>query len=142
MRLALALTLLATPVQAWEFRATPVCRLSHAAPHVAVTVTFDPRLPEPYAIAITRPEPWPESPTFAIRYEGARPLTIGTDRHVLSRGALTLTVTDTGFGNVLDGLEFGALATAQAGEIAVPFDLSGAAPAVRAFRACVAAPVA
>jgi hypothetical protein len=136
MRLTLALILLATPLHAWEFRATPVCTLSHATPDASVTVSYDPRLPEPYAIAITRALPWPDSPTFGMRFDGARPLAIGTDRHRLSEGGRTLTVTDTGFGNVLDGLEFNASATASAGADSVVVDLAGAAEPVRAFRAC------
>jgi len=63
-------------------------------------------------------------------------LTIGTDRHRLSPDGQTLTVTDTGFGNVLDGLAFNRMATALAAETAVPFDLTGARPAVEAVRAC------
>jgi hypothetical protein len=108
-----------------------------------VAVTFDPRLAQPYAIRITREDaPWPDAPAFAMRFEGARGMVIGTDRQVLSDGGRTLTVTDTGFGNVLDGLEFNRLATALAGEAAVPFPLDGAAPEVRAFRDCLAAPAA
>jgi hypothetical protein len=85
---------------------------------------------------IARPLPWPGSPAFGIRFEGARTLAIGTDRHRLSDDGRTLTVTDTGFGNVLDGLEFNATATATAGGVSVALDLTGAADPVRAFRAC------
>jgi hypothetical protein len=140
MRLApvLFLCLLATPLRAWEFTAAPVCTLRHAEGGAQVAVTYDPRLAEPYAIAITLAEPWPESPGFGIRYDGARPLAIGTDRHRLTDAGRTLTVTDTGFGNVLDGLEFNATATARAGGRTVVLDLSGAAGPVRAFRACTA----
>jgi hypothetical protein len=140
MRLALALLVLATPLHAWEFSPLPVCTLSHAAAEASVRVTYDPAQAEPYAIAITLPAPWPEAPGFGIRYEGARPLAIGTDRHRRSADGRTLTVADTGFGNVLDGLEFNARATAVAGDRAVPFDLAGAAGPVRAFRACAEAP--
>jgi hypothetical protein len=131
---------LATPLHAWEFSPTPVCTLSHQSAEAALSVTHDPRLAEPYAIAITRAQPWPESHGFSIRYGGARPLTIGTERHRLSNGNRTLTVSDTGFGNVLDGLEFSATATASADGLKLSFDLAGAAEPVRAFRACVAAP--
>lgn len=138
---ALAL-LLATPLLAWEFSPTPVCTLAHETADAALTVTYDPRLPEPYAIAITRPEPWPDAPGFAIRYEGPRPFTITTGRHRLSDGGRTLTVTDRGFGNLLDGLEFNAWATALANGLTVAFPLAGAAAPVRAFRACAEAPTA
>lgn len=61
---------------------------------------------------------------------------ISTNRHTLSNDDATLTVTDRGFGNVLDGLEFNETATALLGEQAVVLSLEGAASAVQAFRAC------
>ncbi len=142
MRLALPLLLLATPAAAWEFSPEPVCTLSHATPEAALTITHDPGRPEPYAIAITLAGPWPDTPIFAIRYDGPWPLTISTDRHRRSADGQTLTVADQGFGNVLNGLEFNATATALAGAAAVAFDLTGAAEPVRAFRACGEAPAA
>jgi hypothetical protein len=136
MRLALTLTLLATPAAAWEFSPTPVCTLSHETPEASVTVTHDPRQPEPYAIAVTTQGGWPEAPVFSIRFDGPRGNTISTPRHRLSADGTTLTVTDRGFGNVLDGLEFNDSATATAGGASVTLPLDGAAPAVQAFRAC------
>jgi hypothetical protein len=141
MRLALALALLASPAAAWEFRADPVCTLRHEGPDAVVEITRDPGVPEPYAITLTRPEPWPSAPRFAIRYEGPRGFTITTGRHTRSADGRTLRVTDTGFGNVLDGLEQGGRAIALSGDAAVAVDLTGAAPAVRAFRACPAPPL-
>ena len=138
----LALLLAAAPAAAWEFTAQPVCTLRHAQGGAEVALTYDPRLPEPYAITVTRPEPWPEAPSFAIRYGGARPLVITTDRHRRSPDGRSLTVTDEGFGNVLDGLEFNDSATALSGAEALPLDLTGAAPEVRRFRACAEAPLA
>ncbi len=129
----------AAPVAAWEARVGVVCELTHAGPDGAVRVTYDPASGD-YAITLRRAAgPWPDGPIFAIRFDGARPLTITTDRHVLSEGGAALTVTDRGFGNVLDGLEFNETATAHLGEIALPFALTGpepAAPAVAAFRRC------
>jgi hypothetical protein len=142
MRALLALLLLAAPAQAWEFTPVPVCTLSHETADASVTVTWDPRQPEPYAIRIDRAVPWPDGPVFSIDYAGARPLTISTSRHRLSEGGTALTVTDRGFGNVLDGLEFNATATAILGEAQAPFPLDGAAEPVRAFRACTEAPMA
>lgn len=140
MRLALAFFLLATPAGAWEFTAAPVCTLSHDAPGAAVRITHDPRRPEPYAIALTRPEaPWPEAASFALAFEGPRGFTITTGRHGLSDGGRTLTVTDRGFGNVLDGLQFNETATARAGDLGLGLSLAGAAEPVEAFRACAAA---
>jgi hypothetical protein len=139
MRLAVALCLLALPVRAWEFTPAPVCTLSHETADAAVTVTWDPRRPEPYAIAVTRGAPWAGAPVFAMRFDGPRGNMIVTDRHAVSDGGRTLTVTDRGFGNVLDGLEFNDSATALLGDEAVPFPLEGAAGPVRAFRACAEA---
>jgi len=139
MRLATVLFCLALPAHAWEFTATPVCTLSHDTPEASVTVTWDPRRTEPYAIAVTRAAPWAGAPVFSMRFDGPRGNTIVTDRHVTGDAGRTLTVTDRGFGNVLDGLEFNETATALLGEESVPFPLEGAADPVRAFRACAEA---
>ena len=143
MRFAPVLALLAaTPLHAWEFSATPICTLSHATQETTVRVTYDPRVPE-YAIALTRTAAdWPDAPVFALRFDGPRGLTISTTRHRLSDGGTTLTVTDTGFANVLDGLELNDTATALIGAAQVAVPLSGAATAVRAFRACTDASLA
>ena len=137
MRSLLALLLTASAAAAsWEFRADPVCTLSHDGAEVAVEVTWDPRRSEAYAITLTREAPWPAGPVFALRFEGPRGLTISTDRHALGQGGRSLTVTDRGFGNVLNGLEGNGRAVALTGPAAVPFSLDGAAPEVAAFRAC------
>ena len=142
MRLLALLLLAAAPARAWEFTPVPVCTLTHEEAGHRVTVTWDPRQAEPYAIRIEAPAPWPAAPVFAIDYAGPRPLTISTARHRLSEGGRAVTVTDTGFGNVLDGLEFNATATAVMGEARAPFSLAGAAEPVQAFRACTEAPMA
>ncbi len=137
MRLLLAIAFLAGPVHAWDFTPVPVCTIAHDTADIALRLTYDPARPEPYAIALTRPSaPWPETETFGLRFDGPAPLTIATARHRLSPDARTLTVSDTGFGNVLDGLSLNRTATAVAGQTALPFDLSGAGLAVEAFRAC------
>jgi hypothetical protein len=136
MRALSALVLLASPASAWEFTATPVCTILEDTGALSLRVTFDPSLPEPYAITLTRPTPWPDSETFGLRFDGPAGMTIGTGRHQLSADGKTLTVTDTGFDNVLDGLAYNATATALAGDAAIPFDLTGARTAVEAFRAC------
>ena len=143
MRTAVAATLLActaaSPAAAWEARVGLVCELTHAEPDGDVRVTYDPASGD-YAITLRRVAgAWPDGPIFVIRFDGARPLTITTDRHVLSEGGTALTVTDRGFGNVLDGLQFNETATAYLGDVALPFALTGpepAAPAVAAFRRC------
>lgn len=140
MRALLALALLATPAQAWDFSATPVCTIANDTPTLSIRVTYDPAEARPYAITLTRPDPWPRTETFGLNFGGSAGMTIGTDRHTLSNDDRTLTVTDTGFGNLLDGLANNATAAALAGDLTVPFDLTGARPAVDAFRACGTVP--
>ncbi len=132
---------LTAPAGAWEFTPSPVCTLSDATASASVKLTFDPGQPDPYTIVVKGPAPWPNAPVFSMRFDGAQGLTISTNRQTLSDGGRTLTVTDKGFGNVLNGLEFNSTATALAGDAAIPFPLDGAAPAVKAFRACVGAPL-
>lgn len=125
-----------TPALAWEFQVDRLCKLVHDGAAGSVLVTYDPTVPE-YAIAISRDGSWRDKPVFAMRFDGPRGNTISTDRHAISEDGATLTVTDRGFGNVLNGLEYNRTATALLGDEAVAFSLDGAAPAVRAFRACV-----
>ncbi len=136
MRALLALAILATPAQAWDFTPTPICTIRNDTPMLSVRVTYDPGQPQPYAIILTRPDPWPVTETFGLRFEGPMAMTIGTSRHQLSPDGRTVTVTDSGFGNVLDGLALNGFAAALAGDTLVPFDLTGARTAVEAFRAC------
>lgn len=138
----LALILFASPAAAWEFTPVPVCTLSHATADAEVTVTYDPRQPEPYAIRVDSAARLPEAPVFSIEYAGPRGLMISTTRHRLSEDGTSVTVTDEGFGNVLDGFEFNTTATAVLGGTRVAFPLDGAAEPVRAFRACTEAPLA
>lgn len=133
---ALVLLFLATPAQAWDFTPTPICTIRNDTPTLQVRVTYDPGQAQPYAITLMRPDPWPVTETFGLRFEGPMAMTIGTSRHQLSPDGRTVTVTDTGFGNVLDGLALNGFAAALAGDLLVPFDLTGARPAVEAFRAC------
>ncbi len=137
---AFAVLLLTTaPALAWEARSGRICELVHHGDSASVRVTYDPAIPE-YAIAITPDPPWAQGPFFAMRFDGPRSNTIATDRHVITGDGTTLTVTDSGFGNVLDGLEFNDTATALLGDRSVAVSLDGAGPAVRDFRACAASP--
>jgi hypothetical protein len=142
IRFAAALSLFASPAGAWEFSSDPICTLRHEEGEAQVTVTHDPRRADPYAIAVTTTSPWPDDRIFSMRFDGEQGLTITTDRQNLSEDRKTLTVTDKGFGNVLNGLEFNTTATAIVGDTAIAFALDGAAPEVQSFRACVAAPTA
>lgn len=125
---------------AWEIRPGPVCEMAHQGEAGTVRVTYDPALGE-YAIMLTRAQgPWPDSAAFAITFRGADGLTISTGRQTLSEGGRTLTVRDSGFDNVLRGLEAGGTARAFAGAAGMEIDLADAPPVVAAFRACRAAP--
>lgn len=138
--LTLALTIFAAPALAWQAGIEgALCTLDHSGAEAEVRLTYDPSLPE-YTIAIRAAEPWPEAAVFAMRFDGPQSGMISTARHVLSGDGLTLSVSDRGFGNVLDGLEFNEVALAATGETVIAIDLEGAAPEVAAFRACITAP--
>ena len=133
---ATAAALPAASAAAWEARIGLICELAHATPDADIRLTYDPAMPE-YTITIRlRDGAWPDAPVFAMRFDGPQGRTISTDRHARSADGAALTVTDRGFGNVLDGLQFNDTATALAGDTAVAVPLEGAAPAVAAFRAC------
>lgn len=133
---ALAILLLTTtPALAWQARSGAICELTHEGEAAQVRVTYDPAIPE-YAIEITPDRPWAPGPVFSMHFDGPRDLTISTTRHVISGGGATLTVRDSGFGNVLDGLEFNDTAIALLGDQVVAIPLDDAAPAVREFRTC------
>lgn len=138
MRFLIALLVVTTPAHAWEFTPSPICALFHSEGGTDVRVTYD-HATALYAIAITSPSGWPASPAFSIRFDGSRPNTISTQTH--QSAGQTLTVTDSGFGNVLDGLEFNSTATAFTQTAAVTVTLDGAADPVRQFRACATAPL-
>ncbi|MDA8586398.1 hypothetical protein N9L47_09035 [Rhodobacteraceae bacterium] len=132
------LACLASPAAAWEAsRSGPVCLLSHGTETGQVVVSHDPRKPLPYAIQIRRlGDPWIDSDIFAMRFDGPNNLTISTDRHQLTDNNAELTVTDSGFDNVLRGIEASQIALAILGEQALAFPLDSAAPQVAKFRAC------
>ena len=121
----------------WTFSPLPICTLNHAEAGVEITVTHDPAAGE-YAITLTLAEGvWPQDAgAFHIAFTGGRALTIGTGFHAVSEDGRSLTVRDRGFDNVLDGLEFNAVALAWADATRVPFTLDGAAGPVQQFRAC------
>lgn len=139
MRILLPLALLTSPAHAWEFTPTPICTLTHTEDGADITLTYD-HATALYAIAVTTPGGWPNAPSFSVRFDGPQPNTISTTRHQTTGD--TLTVTDQGFGNVLDGLEFNASATAFTATSAVTVSLDGAAGPVQQFRACTTTPIA
>lgn len=139
---SMALAAFALPASAWEARFEGrLCVLSHVEEAADIRLTYDPGGPL-YTISLTRAAPWPKAEIFGITFNGPFGLTISTNRHRLSDADRTLTVTDTGFGNVLSGLERNMSAVAFSGDVAVQFSLDGAAPEVAKFRACQVAPTA
>ncbi|MEO0915779.1 MAG: hypothetical protein AAFY31_02180 [Pseudomonadota bacterium] len=137
MRSALLFLLLANPATAWEAtRDGPVCFLTHETEDAEIVVSHDITKAVPYAIELTRVEGWQAGPFFAIRFDGLGPLTITTDRHTVTDK--TLTVTDTGFGNVLNGIAQNFVALATSGATAMVIPLEGAAPEVEKFKDCTA----
>ncbi|EBA13152.1 hypothetical protein [Roseobacter sp. CCS2] len=139
MRIAIAFLLLASPAAAWEFSASPICTLTDTSAAGDITVTYDPAMTE-YAVTVTLPEgQWPSDLTFGMAFANDRPLSIQTDRHVISPDGRSITVKDRGFGNVLNGLEFNTRAYAMLGDTTVGFDLTDIGPAITAFRNCPAA---
>lgn len=137
--------LAASPVVAWEFeevpgadsfKTGPLCELSHQTDEARIWVVFDPSIQE-YILAIRlEAGTWPDAPVFAMQFEGAAPLTIETTRQSFDDRRTALAVADSGFGNVLDGLQFNDVAVAILGDLALRIPLDGAAPEVEAFRAC------
>ena len=140
MRLLLLIPF-ATPALAWEFTPGLPCLLTHETAQARIELTYDPTQPL-YSVTVSKPTPWPDAPTFGMRFDGPQARAIGTDRHVRSADGLSLSVSDEGFGNVLDGLQYNHSATAIAGDMELTFPLDGAAGPVAAFRACDAAPLA
>lgn len=133
----IALLLLATPATAWEAKSIgPVCLLTHSTDEGEITVSHDPSKALPYAIDLTVHDGWQAGPVFAMRFDGLGPRTITTDRHQVTDN--TLTVTDRGFGNVLDGLAQNFVALAATGSTSLVIPLEGAAPEVEKFKSCAA----
>lgn len=135
MRLALCVTLLTTQAHAWTFTPGQPCILSHDTQNASIELTYDPAAPL-YTLSITRSDPFIPAPVFSMQFQSAVPIAIGTDRHRLTNDNRTLSVADSGFGNVLDGLQFNTTATATLGDLTLEFPLAGAAEPVAAFRAC------
>ena len=139
MRTVLFCLALSSPAQAWEFTPGLPCVLRFETEAAKITLTHDPTQPL-NTLSVRQSAPFAASDTFAMRFEGADGLTITTNRHSLSRDGRTLSVSDTGFGNVLNGLQFNRTAWAILGDQAIAFPLEGAAEPVAAFRLCLPTP--
>lgn len=135
IRLALLLAALATPGAAWEFSPSPICTLRSTSGDTETEVTYDGAL---YRIRLTHADGWPDSPIFSIRFAPTGPF-ISTDRHIVDGS--TLEVSDTGFGNVLNGLQFNQSASALLDGLSREIDLTGAADPVAEFRDCKPLPL-
>lgn len=138
MRLALFFLLLtASAAGAWEFTPGLPCRLTHQTPQVQVALTYDPTQPL-YSITLTQQTPWPEAAVFTLQFTGPAGLTISSSRHRFSDNGRAVTVTDNGFGNVLNGLQFNDTVTVLLGEDVLSIPLTGASNPVDRFRRCEA----
>lgn len=132
--------ILPVPALAWEAgRVGARCTLTHVEDASTVLLTHDPAGPL-FTLSATRPEGWPEAPVFGIAFVGGAELTITTVAHALSTDRRTVTVTDTGFGNVLAGLSRNSTATLFLGEATLVLSLADAAPEVAEFAACETTP--
>ena len=79
--------------------------LSYDEESAQVVLIHDPSRAMPYVIEVTRTDAgWTPAEIFSIRFEGPGQLTISKDRHELTENGTVLSVADTGFGNVLNGL--------------------------------------
>lgn len=102
-----------------------------------MVVSYDPLATPPYRITVTLAEgAWPRTSPYAIRFEGPNGFAITTDRHRFSEDGSAVIAEDTGFGNVLRGLEGNFIAAPVLGAVALPVPLAGAEAAVAQFRDC------
>lgn len=128
--LAALILVLAQPAQAWDFSPTPICTLTDAGSHTDVKLTYDGQL---YALALINADGWPSQPVFSIRFAPLGPY-ISTSNHKVEGN--TLKVSDTGFGNVLTGLQINQTARIILGDMVREIDLTGARAPVDAFKRC------
>ena len=132
----LAALFVSTQATAWEFTETDICTVSHDTEDTSIALTFDPATGI-YDIALTlNGQTWADGQTFRIVFNGARSLAIGTDRQVINDDRTQLSVSDSGFGNVLDGIQFNDTMTASLGDQSISLPLNGAAGPMTAFRLC------
>ncbi|MEL6573143.1 MAG: hypothetical protein AAFQ64_15890, partial [Pseudomonadota bacterium] len=119
----------------WTFAETEVCTLTHVEDSTEVTVVYDPATGT-YTISVTTAVEWADSPVFRLRFDGPNALTIGTDQHTLSNDRRSLSVSDSGFGNVLAGIGRNLQMTALNGDQSVTVSTTDAADPVADFTTC------
>ncbi|WP_299192941.1 hypothetical protein [uncultured Litoreibacter sp.] len=135
MRLALLLGLLPIQAHAWTFTPGLICRLSHETPNAKIELTYDPAKPL-YSVTVSRASPLPNVDPFTMRFIGPAGRVISTNRHTFNDDSTAVTAQDSGFGNVLDGLQFNDTAQAILGTTTITFPLNGAAEPTAEFRKC------
>lgn len=140
MRFFLLFLLLPLPAQAWTFTPGVICRLSHETAEARIALTYDPRLPL-YSVTVSRAAALPRTEVFSMQFLGPQGRIIATDRHSFSADGTSVTAEDSGFGNVLDGLQFNMQAEAILGDTIIAFPLEGASQPVADFRRCADLPV-
>lgn len=129
----LAAGLLVAEAHAWMFEPDPICTVRHQSDDLVFQMTYDGAI---YRLELTHPDGWPAADVFSLQFAPQGPF-ISTTQHVINGNSLM--VADTGFGNVLNGLQDNLIAIAILGATQRRFDLSGAAPVIAAFRACAPA---
>lgn len=105
MRLILLLILLPLQAQAWTFTPGLTCLLTHETSQAQIELTYDPAAPL-YSITVTTQNPLPRSEIVSMTFIGPAGRTISTNQHSYGSDGRSVTAQDTGFGNVLDGLQF------------------------------------
>ncbi|MEM9434697.1 MAG: hypothetical protein AAGA12_12315 [Pseudomonadota bacterium] len=129
------LALLPLPAHAWTFTPGLVCTLIHETSEARIELTYDPSEPL-YSVTISRDRVLPKEPFFSMRFVGPAGRMISTPRHSYNESSTAVTAEDSGFGNVLDGLQFNQIAEAILGDTVISFPLAGASEPVARFRAC------
>lgn len=138
MRMALTLITFfcASAAQAWVYDGRADCSVRHQTDKLGILLSYAPQTGL-YSIAITRwDKAWAGGNRFSMKFDGPKPIFITTDRHELAQNKTTVIASDTGFGNVLDGLEFNFVAAAQLGRERVTIPLKGAKSEIAKFREC------
>jgi hypothetical protein len=126
---------LASNAAAWEYTPGTPCLLRHETATAVIELTHDVGAPL-YSLIVKSTAAFDRMPHFGIRFHGSRPLQNSTDRHVFSADRRLLKVVDSGFSNVLNGLQFNQSAILNFGTSSVEVSLENAAAPVAAFRAC------